>query len=203
MADPSSGLRASVRAFIALPLPDEVRDVLIEVRNRLEAESERNAVRWVGPDNLHLTLKFLGATPEERLPAIAATLETAASSVRPPSLRLGPLGAFPSPNRPRVFWAGLEGDVQAIGSFYAELEQGLAKLDIPPDARPFSPHITLGRAREGAPPPALQRLGVLLPELQPPALVFNVREVVLFGSILRPGGPLYTRLAVSALGGDH
>lgn len=199
MADPSTGLRAGVRAFIALELPEEARAALIDARQPLEAVSERT-VRWVGPDNLHLTLKFLGNTPEERLGAIGEAVQQAVRTVSPLALSLGGLGAFPSAERPRVFWAGLEGDLDGLSAVYMGIEEGLLKLGLPRENRLLSPHITLGRAREGSPSGVQRRIGAMLSDIELPALGFSAKEVVLFRSILRPGGPVYTPLSVGGIG---
>ena len=171
----------------------------------MEAVSEAGSVRWVGPEHLHLTLKFLGDTPELHLPAIADAVERVAGGAAPARLQLGDVDAFPSVSRPRVIWAGVEGDLHALAALHQSLEQALSSLAIAPDGRAFTPHITLGRVRENARPAAVQRLataltGVRFPE---PPLQFETGRLVLFQSTLTPRGPSYTSLAEGAIGSNR
>ena len=104
-------------------------------------------VAWVAPGNLHLTLKFLGAVPEERTDAIVGALTQSGLDLQPFEARILGLGAFPSANRPRVVWAGVTDGAAEMVELARRVETALAKLGFAHDERPFSPHVTLGRVR--------------------------------------------------------
>lgn len=184
---------SELRAFIAIPLPGDVKAALLDARHALKTTYGRSA-RWVGPENLHLTLKFLGNMPEEQLAALGEAMSRSVASTGSFTLCLDRLGAFPSAAHPRVIWAGLGGELDRLEALYMALEDELTKPGVAHEGRRFSPHVTIGRVREGASVAALPGI-----ELQRPG--FTAKEVVLFRSTLKPGGPLYTPLAVSTIGG--
>jgi 2'-5' RNA ligase len=192
---------AARRLFVALEPPDLVRRRLAALADELRRAAGRagEEVRWVPPTNVHLTLQFLGAVPEERVPAIEAALREAAAEARPLSLALRGVGGFPNARRPRVLWAGLEGDLAPLAALAAALGARLAKLGHPPEDRPFSPHLTLGRAREGRGAPGLA--GALAGAAQEAPAPWRAAEVVLFESHLSPRGPRYEAIARAPLGG--
>jgi 2'-5' RNA ligase len=143
-----------VRLFVALNLPEAVREALWQAAARLRDLDL--PVRWVKPDGLHLTLKFLGEVGEEREPDLIAALGRAAappSGSRPASgvlnLRVHGFGAFPDPRRPRVLWAGVEAE-PALELLQHAVEREFEPLGFPTEARPFRPHLTLGRAERDA-----------------------------------------------------
>lgn len=181
------------RLFVALEPPEPVRRRIAAVAEELRRAAGRaDAVRWVPPENVHLTLQFLGAVPEERLPAVEAALRAAAADGGPLSLSLRGAGGFPNARRPRVVWAGVEGDVAPLAALVAGLGARLAKLGFPPEDRPFSPHLTLGRARDGRGAPGLAGA---LAHAAGEATPWRVSELVLFESHLSPRGPRYEALA--------
>jgi 2'-5' RNA ligase len=187
---------AARRLFVALEPPDPVRRRLAALADELRRAAGRAAgeVRWVPPENVHLTLQFLGAVPEERVAGIEAALRDAAAAAgRPLSLSLHGAGGFPNARRPRVLWAGLEGDVAPLAALVAEMGARLAKLGYPPEDRPFSPHLTLGRARDGRGAPGLA--GALAAAAQAEGTPWRATELVLFESHLSPKGPRYEALA--------
>jgi 2'-5' RNA ligase len=190
---------AARRLFVALEPPEPVRRRLAAVADELRRAAGRagDEVRWVRPENVHLTLQFLGAVPEERVAAVEAALRDAAAGGRPLSLSLHGAGGFPNARRPRVLWAGLEGDLAPLAALAADLGARLAKLGFPPEDRPFSPHLTLGRAREGRGAPGLA--GALARAAQAEATPWRATELVLFESHLSPRGPRYEAVARIAL----
>jgi 2'-5' RNA ligase len=188
------------RLFVALEPPDPVRRRLAALADELRRAAGRAAgeVRWVAPENVHLTLQFLGAVPEERVPAVEAALRDAAATAgRPLSLSLHGAGGFPNARRPRVLWAGLEGDVPLLAALVTELGARLAKLGFPPEDRPFAPHLTLGRAKDGRGAPGLA--GALAAATQAEATPWRATELVLFESHLSPKGPRYEVIARAGL----
>ncbi len=170
------------------------------MRARLAAEVERlrplaRDVAWVAPDNVHLTLKFLGGVDETRLPAIVAGLTAAAAGQRTFDLVLHGLGAFPTPARARVVWAGVAAGARALEALAARVEEALAPLGVPRETRPFAGHVTLGRARA---PRTNPRLAAALDAAR--ALGGQgVARVSLMRSDLSPRGARYRELAAAAL----
>jgi RNA 2',3'-cyclic 3'-phosphodiesterase len=122
------------------------------VRERLAVEVERlrplaRDVAWVGPDNFHVTLKFLGGVEAPRLDAVATALAGVARVSGPFDLGVSTLGAFPSRTRPRVLWAGIDDGAAAAATLAGHVDRVLAPLGFPPEGRVFSAHVTLGRVR--------------------------------------------------------
>ena len=191
---------AARRLFVALEPPEPVRRRLAAVADALRRGAGRAAddVRWVRPENVHLTIQFLGAVPEERVGAVEQALRDAAAGARPLSLTLRGAGGFPNARRPRVLWAGLEGDVAALAALAADLGARLAKLGFPPEERAFSPHLTLGRARDGRGAPGLA--GALARAGETDVTPWRAAELVLFESHLSPHGPRYEAIARAPLG---
>lgn len=146
------------RLFVALELPEEVRGELGELIQRLRGRIPRD-VRWVPAENLHLTLKFLGACPPDRAGAIAGRLAGLVPGLLPIELATGSLGVFPGWAAPRVVWVGLGGDVGRLERLQRAIETGLAGLGFPTEQRAFRPHLTLGRVRDTATPESRRQIG--------------------------------------------
>ena len=141
---------AMVRAFVAVDISEGARDALSEATARLQHQTP-SAVRWVRPEGIHLTLKFLGDVDAGLVDRILGALEPTARGTGPFSLGLSGLGAFPSADSPRVVWVGLKGDLAPLGELQARIDRQLnADLGFAPEGRPFRPHLTLGRLRQGA-----------------------------------------------------
>ncbi|HEX5505276.1 MAG TPA: RNA 2',3'-cyclic phosphodiesterase [Thermomicrobiales bacterium] len=185
------------RLFVAVELSEEARGALAEA----QAACRRCAlpVRWVDPQGAHLTVKFLGAVEPERVAALTDALATIVTGHRPFLLWTGPTGAFPSPRRPRVLWLGVTGPTDCLDDLQQDVEFALHGLGFPLEGRPFRPHLTLGRVRDGAAPDAagLTRALEEARHLAPAPL--PVRDLRLMRSELGRGGPRYTTLAVAHL----
>ena len=179
-----------IRTFIAIELPDEIRHALAEVQKHLRRDVA--GVRWLEPGSIHLTLKFLGSIPAEQIQPVAAAALGAVQNEPPLSLGVSGLGAFPNPRRPRVIWVGIEGDVARLGRLQLRLEEVLEPLGFLREERGFRPHLTLGRVKDPRRPPDLTRplADVTLPRCNS----FDVREILLYKSDLRPTGAIYTKL---------
>jgi 2'-5' RNA ligase len=189
-----------LRTFVALELPDGVRTAMGGTVRRLRDElKERDPlVRWVNPDGAHLTLKFLGPTAEEAVAGVEAAMRTALDRRATGALRLVTthVGFFPGPRVPRVVWLGLEGELERLGAIRDALEETIAPLGWPTEARPFAPHLTLGRLRPDASPAERAGVGRVLGQVwAPDRVAFEVDRVSLMLSELGPGGARYTRLA--------
>ncbi|MBN2217951.1 MAG: RNA 2',3'-cyclic phosphodiesterase [Pirellulales bacterium] len=188
----------TIRAFIAVEAGNEVRRAAGELIERLRTAGAD--VKWVAPENLHLTLKFLGDVALTDTARICEAMEKAAREVEPFGLEMAGAGAFPSVGRPRTIWLGASGDDRPILALVEGVEKRLQKLGFRREGRRFQAHLTLGRLRR--PGPEVQRLGELLKaEANRAAGTTAVREIVLFSSQLTPDGPLYAPLGRAQLGG--
>ncbi|HEY3111808.1 MAG TPA: RNA 2',3'-cyclic phosphodiesterase [Chloroflexota bacterium] len=199
MSEPSE---PSLRTFVAVELPDQVRAAIAaaqaELRGALGART--GSVRWVDPAGAHLTLKFLGDTPESAVPAIEVSLRAALAGARAFALRTGALGCFPSGRSPRVLWLGLDGELEPLTATRDAVEAAIAPLGWPTEARPFSPHLTLGRLRPDASPAERAGIGKAAGAIWPPAPTpLPVASVSLMRSELGPRGARYTRLVEVSL----
>ncbi len=211
MSAPAPG--RSVRLFVAIELPDEVRSALAATVAALaRGGASGDAVRWVRPEGVHVTLKFLGATPEALVAAVEGALGAVAVGARPFRLRLAGVGSFGGPRNPggpprtgrpaglRVIWAGVAGEVDALAALAARVDGALAALGFPPEQRPFAAHLTLGRVRDGTPPAARAGIFAALEALPPPrTLPIPVDRISLMQSKLGPGGASYHARAVFPL----
>ncbi len=179
-----------IRTFIALPIPDAVKATLETAVTSLKAKNR--GVRWVKPEGLHITLKFLGDIPEDTVAPLSADLDGAAGESRPLSLSLSGFGAFPGVRRPRVVWVGLGGDIAELVTLSRAIDRVCGKYGIAQEGRPFSGHITLGRLKT----PSMVDL-----DIGQVTGMFMASEVLLYRSVLSPGGAQYTVLHRSSLGG--
>jgi RNA 2',3'-cyclic 3'-phosphodiesterase len=188
------------RLFVALEPPEPVRRRLAATAVELRRAAGRGGddIRWVAVENVHLTLQFLGAVPEERLPDVEGAVRAAAAAGRALSLEVRGAGGFPNARRPRVIWAGLAGELAPLGDLVADLGRRFAPLGFPPEDRPFSAHLTLGRAREGRGAPGIA--GALASAADAPPAPWRAAELVLFESHLSPKGPRYEALLRAPLG---
>lgn len=184
-----------MRLFVAIELSENLRRGLVRLQRSL-AEFDP-VVRWAGAEQLHLTLKFLGEVPDADVPQVTAALATAAAGAAPMTLTTAPAGCFPPRGKVRVVWVGLAGG-QALADCQRAVEDALANAGFPREERPFSPHLTLGRVREGRGDDRL-RAGVAalrVPEAEQPVAALSLMQ-----SELLPGGARHTRVAELRLGG--
>jgi RNA 2',3'-cyclic 3'-phosphodiesterase len=183
-----------LRAFIALELPAELQNAISHSTAPLRKALSRSVVRWVPPQNLHLTLKFLGDISPARLEQLAEAL--AVETVLHPafSLSVGSFGAFPNVNRARVLWIGLDAPA-TLFSLQSGIEAVTTRLGTPPEERKFSPHLTIGRVNQAANPEDLANLRTALDVTTVGDLgTVEVSAVHVFKSDIRPGGPVYTKM---------
>ena len=183
-----------IRTFIALDISAEVRQGLGDLIKRLKKGFHYTAARpkWVRPESIHLTLKFLGNIEESQVEGISEILKNAAAETHPFTLRVRDLGVFPHPRRPRVLWCGLtKGEKQAV-SLQKKIDRGLAGLGFEKEKRAFHPHFTLARIK------SLKGAGAMMNiiKIHEHTLVGEclVDRVILFRSQLHPEGARYTRL---------
>lgn len=181
------------RLFLAIELSDEVRAALGALRE--EYPELRRDLRWVAPEGMHLTLRFLGdATPTQREALIGAL--GALPDPGPVRLSCVGIGIFGNPSRLRVLWSGLTGDLESLAAVQRAVEGLCVGLGWPPEDRAFKPHVTLARPRGTGAVRDREALRRLLEEYaDSPFGEWEAREVVLFRSELGPGGARYTALA--------
>lgn len=196
--------RAAVRSFVAIDLPSALRDRLGELVARLSSRIPPGTVRWVRPEGIHLTLRFLGELSTGSLTQVRDLLERVSQTHGPFSIRVGGLGCFPTPRRPRVIWVGVEEPSGRLAGLQQALEAQFERIGYRREGREFSPHLTLGRLRDEIGAAAAQAAGASLsfePTLDLGTV--HVASVCLFRSDLRPTGAVYTRLAEIALRGER
>ena len=186
-----------IRAFVAIEIAPEIIARISAVIDELAPRIA--GIRWVGAGNFHLTLKFLGNIDERQIDTIGAAL---AAALRPfPRLTINAkgLGVFPDPRRPRILWVGLVGSQLSL--LKAKVDSALTPLDFLPEERTFTPHLTIGRWRQGA--RAERALESELSKWREHEFgATDVREVILFQSDLKPAGAIYRRLKVVTLDAD-
>lgn len=183
-----------VRCFIAIELPDEIKRGLRELQAQLKAGSQA-PVKWVEPENIHLTLKFLGNVAAGRIDEIAKAMTEAVRGTPPFSLEVKELGVFPNPRRVQIVWVGVSGEVERLSRLQQRIESGLRILGFAPENRRFTPHLTLARLRDHATPQERERLGQLVAETEFAAGSFTVNSVKLIKSQLTREGPIYSQLS--------
>jgi 2'-5' RNA ligase len=194
---------AALRLFIAFDLPAAAKDALAALQAAWQrASGAAQAVKWVAVPSIHLTLKFLGSTPPAQVDLIRLALGEAMAGTRPLTVRLAAPGVFPSPQRARVLWVGLAGELDALVAAQQRVERALGPLGFPPEERRFTPHLTLGRVRENASPDERRALGAAAARLRVPDAPLIALDVVhVMRSELRPSGARYTSLAQIPLRG--
>ncbi len=186
----------NIRTFIAIELDAEVRAALGEVQGRLKGAPSGRLCRWVAPNCTHLTLKFLGDVPAGRLPELQGALECACVGVAPFEVALAGLGVFPSAQRLRVIWVGVEETSGNLARLQLAVERELEALGFRPEERGFTAHLTLARIRDQARDRERAELGAWIKQQAVGRLAtMQVRKVSLMRSVLRPGGALHTCLA--------
>lgn len=188
---------SAVRAFVAVRL-DEATGASLGA----EIERLRGVVRdvaWVAPDNLHVTVKFLGEVAEALLGPAGDALAPVAAAAPPFDLVVDGLGAFPSAARARVVWAGTRDGSAALGRLAVAVDAALAPLGFAAEARPFTAHVTLGRVRVPRRVPALETALAAAPG--GPYGTVRVERLSLMRSDLAPGGARYRELRRLPLAG--
>jgi 2'-5' RNA ligase len=194
----ADSLTTSMRTFIAIELSREIQEYLARLQDKLKLSQAD--VKWVAPENIHLTLKFLGEIDEKIAERIKQILQNITAGLKQFSLNLTSVGAFPSLNSPRAIWIGIDkGDAQ-VREIADVLEEKLSELGITKEDRTFSSHITLGRTRSSKNRSNLAKLLESLKEKLPEATAeIKVEKITLFKSTLTPKGPIYEILKEAPL----
>jgi len=188
-----------VRCFIAIGLPDEIKEGLVQLQAQLKSGNQPG-VKWVDPYGIHLTLKFLGSVAADRIDPITGAMGEAAQGVSPFRLKVEGLGVFPSLRRVQVVWVGVSGEVDRLAQLQQRIESNLAGLGFAPEPRRFTPHLTLARLRDQASLDERQRFGQLIAGTKfEPAYSFQVDAISLMRSQLTREGAIYSRISAVEL----
>jgi 2'-5' RNA ligase len=189
-----------MRLFIALPLPGNVEGKLGEISKLLKHQGGK--VRWVPPENIHMTVRFLGDTDEATVPKLTQLIDRVAAEFGPAEVTINRLGGFPNLRRPRVIWAGLaeSEDVERLGKMARQIELAVRQLRFEKDSKGFKPHLTLGRVKD---PRDLRALTSYMEEYRFEPISIHIDRLVLFKSTLTPQGAVYERLHEAVLGEER
>lgn len=200
-----------VRAFLAVELTVPIKQAIAGVQEKIKGHLAKELspdcrIQWVKAEALHLTVKFLGDIPEHHVDGLKPYVVQELSELEPFSVEITGFGCFPDLRAPRILWVGLaeEQGASGTGSHLAEVaarvEKAAATLGYPPETRPFSPHLTVARIKEGSREigRALAGLDLTAQELRLGAL--TVGHVSLMQSVMKPSGAQYARLWHVSLG---
>ena len=181
-----------LRSFLAAELPPHARAQTLQAIEQLR-KAIPDGVRWVPPENLHLTLKFLGNVDPERIPELIAAASARLQGVASFEVELGGLGVFPNAQRARVVWLGVCAGGAELARLARKLDRAAGRIGVERERRPFRTHLTLGRLRQPGPVPINE---VPCPEGRP----FLIEEIILYESRLSSTGAQYVPLARLPLG---
>lgn len=180
----------TMRAFIACEFPKNIISAIGKVQENLRSYGLK--VRWIRPENMHLTLKFLGNIERTVAQRIAGTISESVKGCGPISISAKGIGVFPTLKRPRILWAGLAGGNDALRQLHRNLESNLERIGFPKENKHFKGHLTLGRFRGKADPKQLIDAIEAFEGFKTEAFVID--HLILFKSELLPAGPLYSKL---------
>jgi len=190
-----------IRTFIAIELDEAWKAALNEVQAQLKESKVSRIGRWVAPDSIHLTLKFLGNVPGDRIEEIKQAMSRACRPFAPFRISLAAPGCFPDARRPRVVWIGIGGDLEPLMQLQRSVDSELNSLGFAAEKRGFQPHLTLARIRDNARPHEREEMGKWISRAKVDVSAsMMVQEVSLMRSDLQPAGAIYTCLAAILLG---
>jgi 2'-5' RNA ligase len=182
-----------MRLFIAVELSRSARESAQEAVAILDSRLDRSIrLRWVSADQMHLTVRFIGPVPDERIPILLKALE-APLRLEPFDVELNGCGVFPKSGPPRVVWIGLSQGLEQLQAMHEEFNRRLGSLGFAPEDRPFSAHLTLARIKEIA-APASRHLRDSIRDLPPRKARCRIESATVFKSDLSPRGSCYTAI---------
>ena len=198
MADDSS--TEKLRLFIAIPIPEPVRDEIIRVQRELQPLVPPNVVRWTRPDQFHLTLRFLGDVPADGVEDLKQSVNAVCRIVRPLSLRAEGVGFFPNPRSPRVIWVGIKDRAGRLVDLQKQIETAVGPFSPEPGEKNFTGHVTLGRLKNPRPTDT-RDLAARAQSLEKRLFgEWTAHEIEIIRSELSTVGARYTSLAAFRLG---
>jgi len=189
----------TIRAFIAIELPDNIKNELEEIKSVLMSGNSTPA-KWVNPESIHLTLQFLGDISSDRVTEILDAIKRGVGGTPSFQIQLAGLGVFPNPARTQVVWTGIAGDIEQLKQLQKSIEIEMERLSFPREKRNFTPHLTLARVRDHATPDERKRLGDMVTGTPFTGGIMKVDSVNLMKSHLTRQGALYTSLGSIRLG---
>ncbi len=187
-----------VRLFVACEVPDDVKDTIGEVIEGLRQKSGPD-VRWIRPEGVHVTLKFLGEVPTKKLPAVKLAIQEAVVGHSPFELEFSTIGTFGGREGLRIMWVGIAGDVLRLEALVRAVNAALAVVGFEPERRPFRPHLTLGRVRDEVPTRRRAEIEVAVGKQGVPQVSWRTAQVSLMRSRLTSSGATYEVLATFPL----
>jgi 2'-5' RNA ligase len=191
-----------LRTFIAIELDEPLRIALRTIQDKLKRQVPPGSVKWVAPDGIHLTLKFLGDTPAGRIPDIEAALQESCAHFAPFDFTVEGRGCFPDFRRPRVIWVSVREKGRCLARLQEAVERTVAPRGWPTEERAFSPHLTLGRVTKTVDDRIVAAVGQAVEQFAVEQIGFQVVTAVsLIQSDLRPTGAVYSRLLDMPLSG--
>ena len=188
-------MASTIRTFIALELPPSVISLLDKVQEDLK--SMQLQAKWVRPENIHLTLKFIGNIDPGDTDKIGGAMMDAVDNFAAIHLVARGVGVFPGIKRPRVIWVGLGGQIQLLFAVQRVLEENLATLGFKKEKRPFKGHLTLGRFKQTVDPNTIRQIIREYANLY--SEEFTARRIILYKSDLKPTGAVYSQLQQAVL----
>ncbi len=188
-----------MRAFIAINLSDEIRRAIARLQEALRGKTPSAGLRWVEPERIHLTVKFLGEIDEARIGDVSEALGRLTGPLRPFDVRVEGIGAFGERGPVRVVWVGVEDSGGGLGRCHACCEDAMAGLGFPREERPFSAHLTLARNKKPTNTQAIRAALAGYDRFEAGRL--RADHLTFYESNLTPEGPVYRVLSVHALGG--
>ena len=188
-----------IRSFIAIELPDALKQELAKLQGKLR-QPQQSWIKWVNPQAIHLTLKFLGNVSADKIPSLTKAIETSARGIPPFRLEVSGVGAFPNLKRTQVVWVGMDGEIDVLRQLQRSIESHLAPLGFAPEKREFSAHLTVARVRNQATPSERERLGQLISATRfETAYTIKVDAIDLMKSQLTREGAIYTKISSAGL----
>jgi len=187
-----------LRTFLAIDLPSDMHKTIAQKQECLRRQLPH--INWVKSENLHITLKFLGDTPEMKINDLKQVVQQAVKNISPFVITVRGFGVFPDKRAPRTIWTGIDSDQSALENLASQVESSVISLDFPKENKPFRPHLTLARIKKDNREigQAIDKSGVLTDPFIFGRLL--VEQVTLFKSDLRPTGSVYTKLWAVPLG---
>lgn len=183
---------AKIRTFLAIELSPTIKHYLADLQQHLRAAGLIE-IKWVEPENIHLTLKFLGDVSLPQIESIKTHLRTLGENFHPLQLTIDQIGGFPSLAHSRIIWVGIHDNSNQLASLAAHIEGRLTKIGCTPADRPFNPHLTLGRIKKES---HSVKLETFTEDLKIQPLTQTSSHVSLIQSTLTPSGPVYTPIEV-------
>lgn len=186
----------NIRTFVAVRIPDGIRDRIA----KLQAELRKHGadVKWVRPESIHMTLKFLGDVEETRMEEIGEAVEKAVERIHPFTVSVNGTGTFPNDQRPRVLWVGVDQGNEELVDMAKKIEDSLSVLGFKKEGRRYSAHLTMGRVRSP------RRIGETVDAIHALGFsggAFRIEEVCVMKSDLKSTGAVYTALKTIKLRG--